>query len=242
MRRTDPSASGTIYHYQLDHLGTPQEVTNDDGRIVWQVGLKTWGAVARTSIAEVEQPIRFQGQYYDAETGLCYNRFRYYAPDDGCYVHQDPIKLAGGTNLAGYTANPARWIDPFGLARCAFVDDDGVLNLKNKYPAGSDEDLALQKHVSDWNDQIQAQGGTMTRQPVSRSMRVDANAAAQGARNTNPSLYPPGTVAGHTPDVGWGGKTAGPINPLDNGVNGYVGGATQAVPAGTSYNSVTLFR
>ncbi len=121
--RTAPGEPGVVYHYHLDHLGTPREVTNDDGRVVWQASLKAWGAVARTMVAEVAQPVRFQGQYCDVETGLHYNRFRYYAPDEGCYVHQDPIRLAGGTNVAAYPRDPLTWVDPFGLAACGFDSD-----------------------------------------------------------------------------------------------------------------------
>ena len=193
-------------------------------------------------VAEVAQPIRFQGQYHDAETGLYYNRFRYYAPDEGCYVQQDPIGLLGGTNIGSYVRSPTVWIDPLGLASCAFVDDNGKVNLKNKFPVGSDEDLALQKHVDDWNNQIEANGGSMTRQVVTPSMRDDADAAASAARSADPNSYPAGITAGHTPDVGWGGDPAGPINPVSKAVNSYVGGATQAVPPGTSYTGVKLFR
>jgi RHS repeat-associated protein len=64
----------------------------------------------------VENPHRFMGQYYDAETGLHYNYFRYYNPRTGRYITPDPIGLEGGTNLFLYVdANPLRWIDPWGL-------------------------------------------------------------------------------------------------------------------------------
>ena len=61
------------------------------------------------------QNLRFQGQYFDAETGLHYNRFRYYDPDIGRFVSQDPIGLAGGINNYQYAPNPVEWIDPLGL-------------------------------------------------------------------------------------------------------------------------------
>ena len=64
----------------------------------------------------VEQPLRFQGQYFDQETGLHYNRFRYYDPIIGRFVHQDPIGLYGEENLYGYGPNPLDWIDPEGLS------------------------------------------------------------------------------------------------------------------------------
>ena len=69
--------------------------------------------------AEDDRPIqnlRFQGQYFDEETGLHYNRFRYYDPDVGRFVSQDPIGLLGGDNLYQYAPNPSGWVDQLGLA------------------------------------------------------------------------------------------------------------------------------
>ena len=64
---------------------------------------------------QTDQSIRFQGQWHDPETGLHYNRFRYYDPDVGRFIHQDPIGLLGGNNLYQYAANPIGWIDVLGL-------------------------------------------------------------------------------------------------------------------------------
>ena len=60
-------------------------------------------------------PIRFQGQYHDHETGLHYNRYRYYDPRVGRFVSKDPISYAGGLNLYAYAPNPTGWVDPLGL-------------------------------------------------------------------------------------------------------------------------------
>ncbi|NQJ69542.1 hypothetical protein HO543_10530 [Streptococcus suis] len=62
------------------------------------------------------QPIRFQGQYYDPETSLHYNRFRYYDSDVGMFIQRDPIGLLGGLNTFQYAPNPIHWIDPLGLS------------------------------------------------------------------------------------------------------------------------------
>ena len=62
------------------------------------------------------QNIRLQGQYFDAETGLHYNTFRYYDPDIGRFTTPDPIGLNGGLNLYQYAPNPVSWIDPWGLS------------------------------------------------------------------------------------------------------------------------------
>jgi RHS repeat-associated protein len=65
--------------------------------------------------ADLLQPIRFQGQFFDTETSLHYNRFRYYDSDVGMFVSRDPIGLNGGLNTFQYGLNPIGWIDPFGL-------------------------------------------------------------------------------------------------------------------------------
>lgn len=66
-------------------------------------------------------PFLFQGQYYDCETGLAYNRFRYYDPKMGMYVSQDPVGLAGGINLYSYVHDSNSWIDLFGLSGIIYL-------------------------------------------------------------------------------------------------------------------------
>ncbi|WP_397457489.1 RHS repeat-associated core domain-containing protein [Pseudomonas lurida] len=106
------------YHYQLDHLGTPQELTAPDGEIVWSAHYRAYGEISRLDIGKVDNPLRFQGQYFDQESGLHYNRHRYYNPDIGRYLTPDPVKLAGGINAYQYVPNPTGWVDPLGLNGC----------------------------------------------------------------------------------------------------------------------------
>jgi RHS repeat-associated protein len=120
------------YWYQCDQVGAPQELTDQEGQIVWAADYKVWGETtlrktgtddavgySRRRQAEptpvLEQPFRFQGQQFDEETGLHYNRHRYYDPGIGRFVSQDPIGLRGGSNLFAYAPNPMGWVDPFGL-------------------------------------------------------------------------------------------------------------------------------
>jgi RHS repeat-associated protein len=103
-----------LYYFHTDQIGTPLEMTDAGGSIVWQATYKAWGAVEKLAVNEVEQNLRFQGQYFDDETGLHYNTFRYYDPEVGRFVTQDPIGLSGGTNLYHYAPNPYGWIDPWG--------------------------------------------------------------------------------------------------------------------------------
>jgi RHS repeat-associated protein len=107
--------------YQCDHLGTPLELTDQNGDVVWSAQYKAWGEI-REDLSHwgkqkgIANPVRFQGQYHDHETGLHYNRYRYYDPMVGRFISQDPISYAGGLNLYFYGDNPVVLIDPLGLA------------------------------------------------------------------------------------------------------------------------------
>ena len=81
-------------------------------------------AKLNTGSSLTECPFRYQGQYEDAETGLYYNRFRYYAPEEGVYINQDPIGLNGGITLHGYVRDVNSWIDPFGLTGIVYLRTD----------------------------------------------------------------------------------------------------------------------
>jgi RHS repeat-associated protein len=104
----------SAYYFHNDHLGTPQVLTDETQTVAWKAAYTPFGE-AVTSIATVENPFRFPGQYYDAETGLHYNYYRYYNPPIGRYLTPDPIGLDGGINLFGYVNNPINRIDPLGL-------------------------------------------------------------------------------------------------------------------------------
>ncbi|RZJ61347.1 MAG: type IV secretion protein Rhs, partial [Flavobacterium sp.] len=115
--------------YQCDHLGTPQEITDQNGHTAWSAQYKAWGEAQenRSEFAQqigLTNPIRFQGQYHDHETGLHYNRHRYYDPRIGRFISKDPIKLAGGLNLYAYAPNPCEWVDPLGLISCGLTGND----------------------------------------------------------------------------------------------------------------------
>ena len=98
-----------IYHYHLDHLGT---ITNANGQIAWSVSYRAYSNLAIADVKQVENHLRFQGQSFDDETGLHYNRVRCYDPESGQFTQQDPIGLLGGINNYQYAPNP---IDPLGL-------------------------------------------------------------------------------------------------------------------------------
>jgi RHS repeat-associated protein len=90
---------------------------DEKGQAVWETHLDIYGKVrtfAGRSLSDC--PFRYQGQYEDSETGLYYNRFRYYSPEEGMYLSQDPIGLAGNNpTLYGYVKDVNSWVDVFGL-------------------------------------------------------------------------------------------------------------------------------
>jgi RHS repeat-associated protein len=121
-----PHPFSQIVFYHCDQIGTPQEMTDEDGEIAWQAQYKAWGE-AKVVVEKIRNPLRFQGQYFDHETGLHYNRFRYYDPEIGRYLSKDPIGFAGGLNLHAYVANPTQWVDPLGLwDRFPLANDPGI--------------------------------------------------------------------------------------------------------------------
>ncbi len=117
LRRQSVDEPAAILHYHVDHIGTPQEITDEDGELVWAAELKAWGGLQRIFVERISNPLRFPGQYHDPETGLHYNRFRYYAPREGRFIQPDPLGLDGGENAASYAPHPALWTDPLGLKK-----------------------------------------------------------------------------------------------------------------------------
>ncbi|WP_246797609.1 RHS repeat-associated core domain-containing protein [Burkholderia perseverans] len=122
-----PEAQGEarVMFYHCDQIGTPLMMTDEAGEVVWEASYKAWGetrevierASVAAGVAAVRNPLRFQGQQVDDETGLHYNRYRYYDPSSGRFVSKDPIGLAGDINVYQYVPAPTEWIDPLGLAR-----------------------------------------------------------------------------------------------------------------------------
>lgn len=108
------------YAIVADQVGAPIAVFDEWGGIAWQGAVDVFGR-AQVDIEKTAIPWRFPGQYGDDETGLVYNRFRYYDPDTGAYIGKDPIGLLGGLNAYGYVDDPLLMGDPLGLAPQPFT-------------------------------------------------------------------------------------------------------------------------
>ncbi|EJF7851645.1 RHS repeat protein, partial [Escherichia coli] len=105
-----------IHLYHCDHRGLPLALISTEGATEWCAEYDEWGNLLNEENPhQLQQLIRLPGQQYDEESGLYYNRHRYYDPLQGRYITQDPIGLKGGWNFYQYPLNPVQYIDPLGL-------------------------------------------------------------------------------------------------------------------------------
>ncbi|EHX1747659.1 type IV secretion protein Rhs, partial [Escherichia coli] len=117
-------------HAVSDLTGRPLMLFNSEGKTVWRPGQTSLWGLALSLPADTGYPdprgewdpeadpgLLYAGQWQDAESGLCYNRFRYYEPETGMYLVSDPLGLQGGEQTYRYVPNPLGYIDPLGLAK-----------------------------------------------------------------------------------------------------------------------------
>ncbi len=108
----------SIYFFYNDGIGLPHEIFDSSGNVVWSAKFGANGELEGYIENKIDNPIRFQGQYYDKELDLSYNRCRFFSPSVGSFTSQDPLKLVSGENLYKYAPNVWSWIDPYGLTEC----------------------------------------------------------------------------------------------------------------------------
>lgn len=229
---------GTLFYIVTDHLGTPREMFEENGKLRWAAEYRTWGEMRRLWVAgaandnalEVDDPwadvlaplerpmrssnsgddgvnprgggrnygalalkdesdvvmearflcpIRFQGQWEDEETGLYYNRFRYYDPLAGQYMSPDPIGFRGGPRTHAYVVDPNLWVDPWGLAQtasslggCKELGDQAerIHNLAGSARAIANSAVAIFEGT---NGQIYASGSGTYLNPAQRQALLD---------------------------------------------------------------------
>ncbi|MBK1789419.1 RHS repeat-associated core domain-containing protein, partial [Prauserella cavernicola] len=107
-----PGAEARFASVVTDQIGGVAELRDGEGRRLWKARSTLWGATADPAAT----PLRFPGQYHDAESGLHYNVYRYYDPATGRYVSSDPLGLDPAPNPVAYVPNPLTSCDPLGLA------------------------------------------------------------------------------------------------------------------------------
>ena len=129
--------NGKHYSIITDHLGTPIEAYNQEGELIWEREQDLYGNSRQGFAKEnFRCPFKYQGQYYDSEVELCYNRFRYYHAETGRYISEDPIKLLGGFNVFAYVSDTNIKLDELGL-------------LGEEFDVGLHKDLQKQKKDPD---------------------------------------------------------------------------------------------
>ncbi|WP_437328385.1 DUF6531 domain-containing protein [Sorangium sp. So ce381] len=140
---------GIRYSIVTDHLGTPLAMLNETGDITWSAQLDIHGAT-QFDVMRTTCPWRWPGQYEDEETGLYYNRHRYYDNKTGRFLSQDPIRRIWNLAPYAYVHCPNTSIDPLGL-----IEIDRIGNVKiHAYPgplAGGNEHAPLHIHLYEGN-------------------------------------------------------------------------------------------
>jgi len=130
-----PTGGGTtqeaLRYLHTDHLNTPRLATDAAQQVLWRWDGGAFGETVPNNDPDGDGNLttvnlRYPGQYFDAETGLHYNWYRYYEPKIGRYITSDPIGLRGGLNTFTYVSNnPLRWIDPTGLDATVWNNTQG---------------------------------------------------------------------------------------------------------------------
>ena len=113
--RGEDRTDGDWFHYVNDPIGAPLRLLDANGTIACEMQRSAWGDTETAPEARTTTPLRFPGQYEDEETGLFYNRHRYYDPDATRFISADPLEFEGGANAFRYAPNPIDWMDPLGL-------------------------------------------------------------------------------------------------------------------------------
>ncbi|MEE9713620.1 RHS repeat-associated core domain-containing protein [Escherichia coli] len=128
-RITTPDGRASAFYY--NHHSQLTSATGPDGLEIRRE-YDEWGnQLNEENPHQLQQLIRLPGQQYDEESGLYYNRHRYYDPLRGRYITQDPIGLKGGWNLYTYPLSPVNSMDPLGLYefKSKNIDDIGIFAL-----------------------------------------------------------------------------------------------------------------
>ena len=156
-----------IHLYHCDHRGLPLALINKDGTVSWRAEYDEWGNQLNEDNPEhLQQLIRLPGQQYDEETGLHYNRHRYYDPRQGRYITQDPIGLRGGWNPYSYPLNPNQYTDSLGLCVEDLCIIEGGILLSFILGAGTtvQEQQSQQAFTDQYGRKVNSEADKLTRE------------------------------------------------------------------------------
>jgi RHS repeat-associated protein len=215
--------NGIHYGIITDHLGTPLSMHQLLGEEVWSADLNNYGEVFNLHGKAEDCPFRYPGQYEDVETGLYYNRFRYYDVREGIYLSQDPIRLKSGElNSYIYVQNSSTWIDPLGLT-CKKIEIS-----RSKYPETA-------KHIEDAQRAGHPKKLTIDR-PGTIARRKEALQGRKKVLGKDLDEYPPAMFK-----EGGKGASVRAVIPADNrGVGATIGNKTRGLPDGSEVKIVVV--
>jgi RHS repeat-associated protein len=127
-------SSATSY-YQADGLGSVTSLSNGAGAVAQNYTYDSFGNIIATT-GSLVNAFRYTGREWDTETSLYYYRARYYDPNVGRFINEDPAGFAAGVNFYTYVHdNPGNWEDPLGLAQCSYSISQHTLKcVENAVP------------------------------------------------------------------------------------------------------------
>jgi RHS repeat-associated protein len=177
-----------------DLVGTPTELVDTDGELAWRAQTTLWGQSLGRLTQRAYTPLRFPGQYHDPETGLNYNYFRYYDPENGRYDSTDPLGLWAGVNPYAYVGNPFRSMDPLGLMSCDEAED-ALRNLDPNDPANQQARSEAWKKIygDSQENSLQASRERLARQAGNDIARGRGPRELAGGRLDAPQANVPGS-------------------------------------------------
>jgi len=215
--------SGERRYIFSDQICCPVRVEDDAGNVLWRANILPYGRALIQPGATIELNLRWPGHYYDSETGLHYNRYRYYSPELGRYIQVDPRDIEGGLNLYAYTARPLDEVDVDGLKPCpkkamvqADEDDKAFQKAKRKADKLADDLRKAIKEAVD-NDEMhpQAAAGTTLTAMVVLGKNGKWRVVVTGNRSDR--VLPDGVVEaiGKTKYIAYGDDSPPPVRQED---------------------------
>ncbi|RUR86173.1 type IV secretion protein Rhs [Pectobacterium versatile] len=191
LAQVEAQGDSTQLHYIVTDLtGTARELCSEEGEVRWRGEQELWGAhreerrpiplrryLGDAANEEVYCELRYQGQLYDAETGLYYNRHRYYDAESGQYLSPDPIGLLGGNRPQAYVHNPLEWVDPFGL------DKKGAASQVQKNKAVGDsvrDEIAAERGTDLIEQNFRVPGGLRRMDVVDGTTGIESKVGRTG--------------------------------------------------------------
>ena len=146
-------------YFVLDVRGAPRAAYNSEGKVIWEAHLSAFGKVRWQEGNPELVKHHLLGQYSDEETGLFYNRFRYFDPDLCGYISPDPIGLAGGLEPWNYPTDPFTWADPLGLVKEGCGGSGGAGSDHKYHPAPKQIDAFPDLQKAKAKTPVQGGGG-----------------------------------------------------------------------------------